>query len=373
MTEYFKFISLFLLISALLNGLANIPGLVRINKWIKANSILILAASLIMYFKPNDFSKLPYILSISFILIAYNLYILTTNIINIRRKLFRIIFDLCWCGLTLFISSTIIAYVNDLPIRNITIENFADGYSIFKPGYFYEMFSNSITFSLILICCKYFYNYLLDKWSRIQRLKIYKFETEKKNIEIQYETLQAKVNPHFLYNALNSIAGLATVDGEKTREMSLALSNFFKYSMNREQQAITTVNDEMLIIETYLEIEKIRFGEKLVYDITGSDDALVYKIPRMLILPIVENCIKHAIPDDKSVLKIDITFTTSDKKLIISIADNGKPFHKNFIPGFGIKSVYDKLDLLFSDKYSIEIKTRPLKLVKIILSQECIK
>lgn len=373
MVTYFEILFLFLLIFALLCGLAYMP-VITINKWAKANTVFPITVLLVFIFKRSEFSNLSYIFAFGFILVAFNLYLLLVSFINPRRKRLRIILDFIYCGLTLFASSCIIAYMDDIPIKPIIFETFSDGGYTFSPGYFYEMISNSLIFSAIIICFRYIYIYLIRKWKDVQKLRIYKIESEKKSIETQFEALQAKVNPHFLYNALNSIAGLATVDGVETREMSLALSNFFRYSMNREQQVMTTVENEIEMIKTYLKIEQIRFSDRLSYTINVSDDAAFYQMPRMLILPIVENSIKHGMRNDRTPLLIDISFTLNDTSLIISIKDNGVPFPKDIvISGFGIKSVYDKLDLLFPSKYSVELITIPQKEFRISLYNKAVE
>ena len=308
MYTYFGFLSFFMLIFAMLCALAYMPKVIIINKWIKANVVFLSTVLIVIFFRWSEFIKLSYLLAVGSILCALNLYILLISIINFKHKLLRIFFDFVWCGLTIFASSVIIAYIENIPIKHIILEMVSEGSYTFKPGYFNEMWLNSISFSAIFICCKYIYIYFTDKWIEVQQLKIDKLESEKKSIETQFDTLQAKVNPHFLYNALNSIAGLSTIDGEKTRDMSLALSNFFRYSMNREQQVMTTVLDEAKMIETYLKIEQIRFYDLLNYKINISVDAESYPIPRMLILPIVENSIKHGMRDDRTPLFIDVSF-----------------------------------------------------------------
>ena len=184
----------------------------------------------------------------------------------------------------------------------------------------------------------------------------------------QYELLYAKVNPHFLYNSLNSIAGLALYDGEKTKRMTLALSRFFKYSINRELQNIVTISEEIKMIETYLEIEKIRFEERLHYDITVTSEAIDLKIPRFLLQPVVENSVKHGQNLSDQTLKIKIDISTKDKKLIISVMDNGRPFDENMNSGFGLKSVYDRLDLFCKDNYEVLLVNSPEKSLNIVIN-----
>ena len=129
------------------------------------------------------------------------------------------------------------------------------------------MLETTVIFSIILIASRYFYTYLLEKAEEKKQRKIKETILEKELIHAQLEALHAKINPHFLYNSLNTIAGLALVDGEKTRQMALALSRFFRYSINKEQTNLICVSEEIEMINTYLDIEKIRFGNQLDYKI----------------------------------------------------------------------------------------------------------
>jgi two-component system, LytTR family, sensor kinase len=273
------------------------------------------------------------------------------------------------CVLTLFASTCIVAVLDGFPIKEVVHQRFEDGSYIFRPGHLQYMISSSIGFSLLIIPFKYIYLYMLDQLEKRQRNRINNLESQKKNVELRFDALQAKVNPHFLYNSLNSIAGLATVDGDKTRQMALALSRFFRYSMNREQEMLITVEQEAEMIETYLEIEKIRFGDKLTYRVEITDDAKPLSIPRMLLQPIVENSIKHGMKGNITLLNVEIVFAMSDSALIISVKDDGTPYDDNFIAGYGIQSVYEKLDLLFPGKHHIEISTDSEKVFRISLAQ----
>ena len=368
MYEYFDFLNLFLILLALLYVLAYLPEVLIIKTWSKQNLIFLLALGL-TYLSlttgllniPNKSAiiKLSTTCSILFILLIFNTYLLSNSKLKATGRILNVIIDFIVCSLTLFVSTCIIAYIDDLPIKNIIHERFEDGGYYFSPGHLYQMISNSLFLSLLITNFKYVHLYLMKKWQERQKRKIDKLKSQKKNIEIQFEALQSKVNPHFLYNSLNSIAGLATVDGEKTRQMALTLAQFFRYSMNKEQEMMITVEQEAEMTNTYLKIEKIRFGDKLNYHIEISNEAKLCKVPRMLIQPLVENCIKHGMKGD--FLNIEVSFLMSDSTLTISVKDNGAPFPEDIIPGYGIQSVYDKLDLLCPGKYHVELKTSPKK------------
>ena len=92
--------------------------------------------------------------------------------------------------------------------------------------------------------------------------------------QAELQSLRAKINPHFLYNTLNSIASLATTDARKTEQMALALSEFFKYAINREQKQLNTLSEELNAVRTYLEIEKVRFGDRLSFEIDCPSELL---------------------------------------------------------------------------------------------------
>lgn len=372
MNAYFEFLLVFLLLFALVFVLAYLPGVFVAKKWGKQNLIFLVSFGLMYPLEViygNGNTKTSFAWSIGFIYLSFNIYLLLCDKIKLWGKLLNAIIDFVLCSLTLFASSCIVAFVDNLPIKDVILEKFQDGSYSFTPGYLYEIISNSAVFSLIIINFKYIHQHLLNKWEKRQKEKVSALKLQKKNIEIQFEILQAKVNPHFLYNSLNSIAGLATVDSEKTRQMALALSRFFRYSMNREQEMMITVEQETEIIKTYLEIEKIRFGDKLDYNIEILNNTKSCKIPKMLLLPIVENCMKHGMTGNPEALKVDISCSRSDTTLTISIKDNGTPFPKDIIPGYGIQSVYDKLDLLFPGEYNVELETHSEKDFRIHLNQ----
>ena len=372
MNFFFEFIFVYLVMFAIAYTLAYLPGVFKVKKWIKQNLIFLFPQALMLTLGLTVGTgqiKLSLLPPICFIFLIFNIYLLVSEKIKKWGRVLNVLMDLILCSLTLFAASCIFAYIEILPIKEEIIERYEDGGYSFYLGYLYEMLQNSIILSLIVINFKYVHLYLLNKWEERQKKKISDLQLQKKNIEIQFGALQANVNPHFLYNSLNSIAGLATVDGDKTRQMALALSRFFRYSINKEQEIMITVEQEAEMTETYLEIEKIRFGDKLNYHINVPDNAKSYKIPKMLLQPIVENCVTHGMKGLNESLDVNISFSLSGTTLSISIRDNGMPFPDDFIPGYGIKSVYEKLDLLFSEKYNVELSTSPEKDFRIELFQ----
>ena len=181
----------------------------------------------------------------------------------------------------------------------------------------------------------------------------------------ELDALHSKVNPHFLYNALNSIADLSITDGKKARKMTIALADLFRYSINYSHNNFSTVNEEVAMTEVYLQIEKIRFEDQLNYRVNVDANTGHYLLPRFLLQPLVENAVKHGLKVTGQMTEIHLNVKLADDKLFITIADNGPFFPAEMMPGYGVKSVFDKLDLLFPGVYEIHFNNEPVKQVSV--------
>ena len=185
----------------------------------------------------------------------------------------------------------------------------------------------------------------------------------------ELDALHSKVNPHFLYNALNSIADLSVTDGKKARRMTIALADLFRYSINYSQNNFSSVNDEVAMTEVYLQIEKIRFEDQLNYTVSVEPEAGHYLVPRFILQPLVENAVKHGLKATGMMTEIHLDVKVQGDSLQISIADNGPAFPDELTPGYGVKSVYDKMDLLFPGLYEIRFVNEPAKQVILTLNK----
>lgn len=184
----------------------------------------------------------------------------------------------------------------------------------------------------------------------------------------ELNALHSKINPHFLYNSLNSIAGLAKTNAEKTEHMALSLSKLFRYSINKEQSDWSTLAEELEMVKVYLDIEKVRFDDRLDYYIDLPKELEMVQIPQFLIQPLAENALKHGISKlvDNGIVKISVR--EIDTWLEINVADNGPDFPNELNPGFGLQSIYDKLEILFPDKFEMHFLNSPNKHIQIKLA-----
>jgi two-component system, LytTR family, sensor kinase len=222
----------------------------------------------------------------------------------------------------------------------------------------------------VLIVATIIYFYRLQQATMIARLHEKEFDLVKAKqliTQAELQTLQSKINPHFLYNSLNSIAGLIREDADKAEDMTLKLSRLFRYSINSPQENMATITEEMEIVNTYLDIEKIRFGDRLSFSQEVDESIKNNQIPRFLIQPLVENALKHGLSNMAKNGKLKIGIKKDSNNIAIAITDNGKPFPSELNVGYGLQSTYDKLALLYDEHYQVQISNTPEKQIRILI------
>ena len=133
-------------------------------------------------------------------------------------------------------------------------------------------------------------------------------EAELKSLvkETELNSLKSQINPHFLFNSLNSISSLTMFQPEKAQEMIIKLSEFLRYSISIKAEKLTSLQDEISNINRYLDIEKIRFGKRLAFDLQGIEPCRELKVPGMILQPLVENAVKYGVHESIDESKIEI-------------------------------------------------------------------
>lgn len=228
-----------------------------------------------------------------------------------------------------------------------------------------------VVYGLLMIIGRLAYTYFNFKTLNAineKDLEILHFREMQHRAELQ--ALHSRINPHFLYNSLNSIAGLAKVDPEKTEKMALALSEFCRYTINKNNGTFSTVAEEAELAKIYLDIEKTRFGDKLEYQCNISDEARNMTIPRFLIQPLIENAIKHGISQLTGQGIINLVVYMHDNTLRIEVYDNGPAFSNSPTKGYGLQSIYDKLEILYKGQALINWQNEPQKYISVVIPAE---
>ncbi|WP_191908805.1 sensor histidine kinase [Larkinella humicola] len=187
----------------------------------------------------------------------------------------------------------------------------------------------------------------------------------------ELEALQAKINPHFLYNALNSIASLVHDEPDRAERMVVLLSKLFRYTTGMKNRYFNTIADELEMVRTYLDVEQVRFGDRLTYRIDLLNPALnEVQIPQFLLQPLVENAIKHGISKVAGPGAIILRITEEEGWLSCRIHDNGPVFPEELVAGYGLQSIQDKLKLLYGNDARLIVENKPRKEVVVQIKKE---
>jgi two-component system, LytTR family, sensor kinase len=174
--------------------------------------------------------------------------------------------------------------------------------------------------------------------------------TEKLAREAELSRLRQQLQPHFLFNSLNSISALAGSKPEEARRMIHQLSDFFRGTLKKDDQQLVPLSEELEHLTLYLEIEKVRFGHRLKTDIQSQEGALAMKLPSLLLQPVVENAIKFGLYDTTGETVIKIHASADNSYLRVSVEN---PFDPSLAQprrgtGFGLDSIQRRLYLLFA-------------------------
>ena len=175
--------------------------------------------------------------------------------------------------------------------------------------------------------------------------------------QAQLAALRYQLNPHFLFNALNSISALIVTKRNSEAElMTDKLSSFLRSSLNADPGELIPLEEELSLTEEYLDIESVRFGERLDVEVDCGADACLAKIPSFLVQPLVENAIKHGVARSKAPTKISIIGTLSDDQLVIRVANCivGEPAGTDpAAGGVGLANVRSRLDAVYGKAASL--------------------
>ncbi|MCD6012249.1 MAG: sensor histidine kinase [Flavipsychrobacter sp.] len=174
--------------------------------------------------------------------------------------------------------------------------------------------------------------------------------------EAELFKLRQQLQPHFLYNSLNSINALIMISPDKAQEMIGKLSDFLRSSVQRESEDTLPVKDELAYIQSYLAIESVRFGDRLQVAI-DNDCSPSTTLPPFLLQPILENAIKFGLYGKTGTVKIDISIISEANMLVITITN---PYDSNLLPpkgtGFGLEGIRRRLYLLYARTDLLETK-----------------
>ncbi|MCX6180568.1 MAG: histidine kinase [Bacteroidetes bacterium] len=203
-------------------------------------------------------------------------------------------------------------------------------------------------------------SWLMRQMKEEQESKARKNDAENLLREAELSNLRQQIQPHFLFNSLNSISALVGTRPEEARKMIYQLSDFLRGTLKKDEQQLVTLSEELQHLQLYLEIEKVRFGHRLIPQIDCDEESLKMKLPSLLLQPIVENAIKFGLYDTIGEVIIKITAKGNEKLLSVHIenpydSETSKPKQGT---GFGLNSVQRRLYLLYARNDLLTVQTQ---------------
>jgi two-component system LytT family sensor kinase len=222
-----------------------------------------------------------------------------------------------------------------------------------------EKYTPGVSLVVFFLSATYYLTHLILQTAN-QREKAHKAETLAK--DVQLKMLRYQINPHFLFNVLNSIYTLIDENTDKAKKLVIDMSEYYRYTLNKQQQNIP-IEKEVESIMKYLEIQKTRFEEEFQYEISVDEAAKSLLIPSFLIHLLIENAVKYGTKTTKQKLRVNLSVKLVNKMLLISVSNTGKLLNstsgreKN-IDGTsnGIENLKNRLGLYYNDNYSFSLK-----------------
>ena len=259
----------------------------------------------------------------------------------------------------LFLSLIVASFIYSLSVLSIVeLLQFSEVKSQAKAPFVMRVVTGTFDSSLILmpwILIYYLYHYLQkNKKQEVDTLRLQSLVKE-----LELKTIKSHINPHFIFNSLNSIRALVDENPERARRAITELSNILRSSMQAEKMETVPLEQELNIVKDYLALEQMRFEERLKVVFNIDETTLNQPIPPMMLQTLAENAIKHGISKQMAGGSVIITsdFVNGHHELIIRNSGvlNGHAGYK----GFGLQSTQDRLNLLFGTKAMFTIRDIP--------------
>jgi sensor histidine kinase YesM len=181
---------------------------------------------------------------------------------------------------------------------------------------------------------------------------------EKLRAEAELAALQARINPHFLFNTLNSLAALIPVDPAGAEEMTQRLADCFRYVL-RASHGPVMLADELAFVEDYLALEKLRFGDRLTVRLEVDPAVRAARVPGLIVQPLVENALKHGLAPLERGGSVRVSAARDDGRIVLSVEDDGRglerPAASGGREGTGLANVRERLRSAFGERATLEL------------------
>jgi two-component system LytT family sensor kinase len=176
--------------------------------------------------------------------------------------------------------------------------------------------------------------------------------------EAELRALRAQINPHFLFNSLNTIADLVVRDAARAEAMTLRLAGVFRHVLANSSRPLTSIRDEIEFLRTYLYIEEVRFGDRLKVEIEMAPETAGEEIPSLILQPLVENALKHGLAPRPGPGRLWISARAEGDRICLRVEDDGVGLGSRSAAGLGLTNVAERLATLYQDRAGITLESR---------------
>jgi LytS/YehU family sensor histidine kinase len=204
-------------------------------------------------------------------------------------------------------------------------------------------------------------NHAIDYYRKYHERTVHTLELEKHLAEARLQALLRQLKPHFLFNTLNGIASLMHTDVQAADRMLVRLAELLRLTMSHPGQPLTGLREEIAFIEKYLEIERIRFRDRLSVKIDVDPAALDAQVPSLILQPLVENAIRHGIEPHARPGRIELSVRREPGAIVLTVRDNGagEPPGGFTREGIGLGNTRARLRELYGERHSFQLANHP--------------
>lgn len=221
--------------------------------------------------------------------------------------------------------------------------------SVLQQVTFGSSFNFFIYFSVIALVYAYYY-LLRQKEQELNRTRL-----SAQLLDAKINALQSQLQPHFIFNALNDISSLMDLSIDKAQNAIVDLSEMLRLTLSIKDDKYISINKELSILKKYLDVEKIRFDQKLEIHFDVEDNLLNEFMPPLLLQPIVENSIKHGFSYDNDSIKVAICINGGKESINFEISNSGQLLTEDFNYGIGLTNIISRMNTLYNGEFKFEM------------------
>jgi len=219
-----------------------------------------------------------------------------------------------------------------------------------RPAFFIQILFIGILFGTIITYFFFSRERIFQTEAQLQQEQIKSLTLEKETLETHLKLLQAQIEPHFLFNTLSTILSLLESEPERGKAMLEDLTRYLRASLSRTRGKMTTLAQELDLVRAYLDIYKVRMGQRLYYTIDVPNTLREARFPPMLVQPLVENAIRHGLEHKVEGGEILVKVQDHANGFRLIVADTGCGLVEDSVTGFGLANVRERLEALYDGK-----------------------